>query len=85
MTRNYKASHKRRDRQRDNDDLRDLLGPNERDDVHPDTKSEARGDAREAIGNTARDTDTNPTGPEGNDKNKNRPRRDRFDDDLAAS
>jgi hypothetical protein len=47
---------------RDDDDVRNPLGPDERSGVHPDTKSEARGKAREAIGNTARDTDTNPTG-----------------------
>ena len=69
-------------RAEDNDDVRDPLGPDERSGVHPDTKSEARGKAREAIGNTARDTDTNPTGPEGNDKTKHRPYHDQFDDDL---
>lgn len=74
-----------RDRHRDNDDVRDPLGPDERSGVHPDTKSEARGDAREAVGNTTKDTDTDPTGPEGNDKNKNRPRHDKFDDDLEKS
>lgn len=71
-----------RDHYRDNDDVRDPLGSDERSGVHPDTKSEARGKAREAIGNTARDTDTNPTGPEGNDKTKGRPHRDQFDEDL---
>jgi hypothetical protein len=48
----------------------------------PDTKSEARGDSREAVGNTARDTDTDPTGPDGNDRTRNRPRRDAFDATL---
>ena len=71
-----------RDHYRDNDDVRDPLGSDERSGVHPDTKSEARGKAREAIGNTARDTDTNATGPEGNDKTKGRPHRDQFDEDL---
>lgn len=73
-----------RDRYRDNDDVREPLKPDERVGVHPDTKSEARGDAREAVGNTARDTDTDPTGPEGNDKTKCRPHRDQYDDDLDA-
>lgn len=73
-----------RDRYRDDDDVRDPLSSDERSGVHPDTKSEARGKAREAIGNTARDTDTDPTGPEGNDKTRGRPRRDEFDEDLDA-
>jgi hypothetical protein len=73
-----------RDRYRDNDDVRDPVNPDERVGVNPDTKSEARGDAREAIGNTARDTDTDPTGPEGNDKQRGRPRRDEFDEDLES-
>jgi hypothetical protein len=69
-----------RDKYRDNDDVRDPL--QDRAGTDPDTKSEARGDAREAVGNTARDTDAHPTGPEGNDRTRNRPRRDSFDDDL---
>jgi hypothetical protein len=64
-----------RDHYRHNDDVRNPLGPDERSGVHPDTKSEARGKAREPIGNTARDTDTNPTGPEANDRTKGRPHR----------
>ena len=74
-----------RDRYRDNDDVRDPIDSEDRSGVHPDTKSEARGDAREAVGNNARDTDASPTGPEGNDNTKNRPRGDEFDDDLDAS
>jgi hypothetical protein len=69
-----------RDKYRDNDDVRDPLQG--RSEIHPDTKSEARGDARETVGNTARGTDASPTGPEGNDRNANRPRPDSFDDDL---
>jgi hypothetical protein len=69
-----------RDKYRDNDDERDPV--QDRLETRPDTKSEARGDAREAVGNTARDTDAHPTGPEGNDRNRNRPRHDSFDDDL---
>ena len=41
-------------------------------------KSEARGDAREAIGNTAPGTDANPTGPEGNDNQRGRDDREEF-------
>ncbi len=48
----------------------------------PDTKNEARGDAREAVGNNARGTDAHPTGPDGNDGQKQRPRPDEFDRDL---
>ena len=73
-----------RDPRRDNDDVRDPLGSDERVGVDPDTKAEARGTSRDAVGNTARDTDANPTGPEGNDTTKERPRRDQFDDDLDA-
>jgi hypothetical protein len=69
-----------RDRYRDNDDVRAPL--RDRNETAPDTKSEARGDAREAAGNTARDTAANPTGPEGNDRTRNRPGRDEFDPDL---
>jgi hypothetical protein len=51
--------------------------------VHSDSRGEARGDARENVGNHARGTDTNPTGPEGNDRTKHRSDRpDAFDDDL---
>ena len=42
-----------RDRYRDNDDARDPLGPDERVGTKSDSKSEARGDARENVGNTA--------------------------------
>jgi hypothetical protein len=69
-----------RDRYRDNDDVRAPL--EDRAETDPDTKSEARGDAREAVGNTARDTAANPTGPEGNDRTRSRPSEDDFDRDL---
>ena len=59
-----------RDRYRDNDDVRDPMPAADRLESKPDTKSEARGDARENIGNTARGTDASPTGPEGNDRQK---------------
>jgi hypothetical protein len=69
-----------RDKHRDNDDVRAPL--RDRNEIDPDTKSEARGDAREAAGNTARDTAANPSGPEGNDRTRNRPTTDDFDRDL---
>ena len=72
-----------RDRYRDNDDMRDQLTGDERSGTSPDTKGESRGDARETVGNTARGTDANPRGPEGNDRTQNRPRPDGFDEDLA--
>jgi hypothetical protein len=69
-----------RDKYRDNDDLRGV--ERERSDVRPDTKSEARGDARETVGNNARGTDAHPVGPEWNDGQKGRPRPDEFDAEL---
>ena len=74
-----------RDRYRDNDDVRNPIPADQRAETNADTKSEARGDAREARGDVARDTDTDPTGPEGNDNQKARPRRDDFDGDLERS
>lgn len=62
-----------RDKYRDNDDARDPLPAGGRSGTKPDTKSEARGDTRENVGNTARGTDARPTGPEGNDKQSSRP------------
>lgn len=64
------SNEQRRDPYRDNDDMRDPMPPEGRSDTEPDTKSEARGDARESVGNNARGTDANPTGPEANDKTK---------------
>jgi hypothetical protein len=47
------------------------------------TRSPRHGeDAREAVGNTARDTDADPIGAEGNDRTRVRPRPDDFDADL---
>jgi hypothetical protein len=69
-----------RPKYRDNDDQRDFQ--QERAGTSPDTKTEARGDAREAAGNTARDTAAEPTGPDGNDGQKQRPRPDSFDADI---
>jgi hypothetical protein len=39
-------------------------------DTKSDSRSEARGDARESVGDNARGTDAHPTGPEGNDRTK---------------
>jgi len=68
---------------RDNDDVRAPLAADERQDVKSDSKFEARGNVRENVGNTARGTDADPKGPEGNDKTRRRPRRDQFDEDLG--
>jgi hypothetical protein len=70
-----------RDKYRDNDDMRDPT--EDRVGTDPDTKAEARGDAREAIGNTKRETAADPTGPDGNDRTRQRPRPDSYDADLA--
>jgi hypothetical protein len=61
-----------RDRYRDNDDVRDPLAADERAGTKPDTRNEARGDARENVGNHSRGTDADPTGPEGNDRTRHR-------------
>lgn len=44
-----------RDRYRDNDDVRDPTAPEDRLGTAPDTKNEARGHARDNVGNTVRD------------------------------
>ena len=62
------SSH--RPQYRQNDDVREPTPSNQRSDTKPDSRFEARGDARENIGNNVRGTDANPTGPEGNDKFK---------------
>ena len=80
-SRNDSAS---RDKYRDNDDMRGPLSGNERTGVDSDTKTEARGDAREDVGNVARGTAAEPTGPEGNDRTRGRPQPDVFDADLET-
>jgi hypothetical protein len=81
---NQQGGSRDRSAYRDNDDQRDRLAGDERSDVRPDSKSEARGDAREQVGNDSRGTDRSPvSGPEGNDKTRNRPTRDEFDEDLG--
>ena len=76
------SSH--RPKYRANDDERDPIPPDQRSDTKPGTRSEARGDARENIGNNARGTDAQATGSEGKDKFKHpgRDDHDDFDDDL---
>jgi hypothetical protein len=69
-----------RSKYRDNDDSRDFQ--QDRNGTSPDTKAEARGDAREAVGNTARNTAANPTGAIFNDQQKQRPMPDSFDADI---
>jgi hypothetical protein len=59
-----------RDKYRDNDDVR--APTRDRNETKPDSKSEARGDARENVGNHSRGTDADPTGPEGNDRTRHR-------------
>jgi len=73
-----------RDPYRDNDDVREPLEGDDRAGTKSDTKSEARGSARENIGNTTRGTDADPTGPDGNDMTKHAPRPDSFDADLNS-
>jgi hypothetical protein len=72
-----------RDKYRDNDDARAPLGGDDRQGTKADSRFEARGDARENVGNNARGTDAHPTGPSGNDKTKSRgDLPDEFDADL---
>jgi hypothetical protein len=74
-----------RDKYRDNDDVRQPLEGGARTGGSADTNSEARGDARENVGNHSRGTAANPTGPEGNDKFRNKENaRDEFDTTLEA-
>jgi hypothetical protein len=82
MDRDQNGSGASRDRYRDNDDVRQPLEGDDKTGGSADTKSEARGDARENIGNTARGTDTDIRGAEGNDNTRQRPQRDQYDDDL---
>ena len=72
-----------RDRFRDNDDVREPESNENRNEPRPDPRDEARGDARENVGRHARNTDTDPTGPENNDRTKrDRPDLDEFQRDL---
>jgi hypothetical protein len=71
-----------RPKYRDNDDMRDPLEGDSRQGVNPESRNEARGDARQTPGDNVRGTDANPTGPEGNDRTKGRPAPDSFDADL---
>lgn len=51
-----------RDRYRDGDDVRQIDDPAARNDVHSDSRNEARGDARESGGASARDDDDRQRG-----------------------
>lgn len=73
-----------RPKYRDNDDQRDYLSGEDRSGTKPDSRSEAKGEAREAVGDRTRDTAAEPTGPEGNDRTRLRPQRDEFDADLES-
>jgi hypothetical protein len=77
------ASGSDREKYRDGDDARAVAPAETRDSVKADSRFEARGDARENVGNNARGTDTDPKGPEFNDRTRHRSDRpDTFDDDL---
>ena len=85
MAQNNPGESTNRSPYRDNDDSREPLEGDQRQGVKPDTKAEARGDAREAVGNNSRGTAAEPFGPEGNDKTRNRPIPDGYDADLNKS
>ena len=73
-----------RDRYRDNDDVRQIDDPATRNDVGSDSRNDARGSARENIGNHARGTDATAIGPSGNDTQRSRSDLpDQYDEDLA--
>jgi hypothetical protein len=75
-----------RDKYRDNDDTRGPLEGDAKTGGSSDTKSEARGDARENVGNHSRGTDANDTGAQGNDNTRRRDdRADQFDTTLDQS
>lgn len=76
------SSH--RPQYRHNDDERDPIPPEQRNDTRADTRFEARGDARENIGNNERGTAANPSGPEGNDtfEHSHRDESEDFESDL---
>jgi hypothetical protein len=72
-----------RDRYRDNDDVRNPLEGDDRTGGNASTESEARGKARENVGNHSRGTDTDIRGADENDKTRQKPRADQYDTDLA--
>jgi hypothetical protein len=75
-----------RDKYRDNDDVRAPLEGDAKTGGSPDTTGEARGDARENVGNHSRNTAANETGPQGNDNTRRRnDRADQFDTSLDNS
>ncbi|HEX6057779.1 MAG TPA: hypothetical protein VFZ11_02085 [Gemmatimonadaceae bacterium] len=68
-----------RDAYRDGDDVRDPIPDDQRLGTKPDTKSEARGDARENVGDTARGTAAQRTGGEARDPRDQPEQRPRYD------
>jgi len=79
------SSNQSRPKFRDNDDVRDPIPDDQRSGTEPESQSEARGDARENIGNHSRGTAADSTGPEGNDNTRGRRQPDSFDSDLDNS
>lgn len=71
--RNTSGSPRDKYRGSDNDDERAPLGPDDRNDVKSDSKSEARGTQRDNVGNHSRGTASSPRGPEANDKTRREP------------
>ena len=75
-----------RDKHRDNDDVRDPIAAGDRAGTSPDRRFEARGDARENVGNHGRGTAADASGADGNDRQKGRhdrdPESESFDRDL---
>lgn len=61
------ADERDRDEYRGDDDVRDPLPPDERIGTKPDTKNEARGKARENVGNVARNTALDRDGLQGSE------------------
>ena len=68
-----------RDEHRDDDNVRDPIPDDQRLGTKSDTKSEARGDARENVGNTARDTAAERVGGEARDPRDQPEPRPRYD------
>ena len=77
------GSESTRPKYRDNDDQRAYLSGSDRNETKPESRNEAKGTARETVGDNTRGTDAHPTGPEGNDRTRLRPQSDEFDADLS--
>lgn len=68
-----------REKYRDGDDVRDPIPDDQRLGTKSDTKSEARGDARENVGDTARGTAADRVGGEARDPRDQPEQRPRYD------